>query len=130
MRTKEDIDNQVKELNKKLQSLELKHATLVNRIQQLERKNQDQSKQITILKQSNNSTPDTKKKLLTSESFKVGDFVQVTNKYNGQFRVVGRIYSVTKAQVHFTVIREGGGSVLRAFHNVKLLNLSEEEKDN
>ena len=130
MRTKYDIDKQVEEVNTKLLSLEIKHATLVNRIREVEKTNKEQSKQKTKLKQQKSKKPDTKKTVITSASFNVGDYVQVTNRRNGQFGVVGRIYSVTKAQVHFTDIRVGGGSISRAFNNVKLLNSSKEEKDN
>ena len=130
MSTKNNIDSkQVEELNSKFEALEIKHNTLIHRIRELEKVNKHQSTEINKLNRQQrlkgrNATP------LSRASFKVGDFVQVTNRYKGQFGVIGRVYSVTRAQVHFTDIKEGGGSVSRAFHNVKLLHLSKQEKDN
>ena len=131
-----NIDNEVDELNKKFHALEIKQQQLVDRIRELESTRKEQWLKIEKLQRAAQGTEtaklseSSKRKILTRESFKEDDLVQVTNNRNGQFGIVGKIYRITRCQVHFTDIREGGGSLSRAFHNVKVLHLSDDERNN
>ena len=145
-----NIESEIEELNDKLKALELKHNNLQlqhlqdnNRLQgrvlDLERTNRNQTSELESLRQSkdrsgrsflkkpeNNSSD---KIQLTRESFNKGDLVKITNNLKGRYGTIGRVYHITAAQVHFTNIK-GGESLTRAFKNVEILNLSEEERRN
>ena len=137
--TTKQIDNnkEVEELNKKFKALTIRHQQLVTRIKELEYTNNQQSVQIRDLqehvsptrrqkdhRQDNKDDTDRNR-----DSFHEGDIVQVTNNRNGKYGVVGKVYRVTRCQVHFTDIKSGG-SISRAFHNVIKLRLSPEEQRN
>ena len=137
MKTK-NIDEELVELQNKFEKLEVRQTQLLNRIKELEQKKAEQSKRVEHLQVKSPKSTIGKQliddiqaaPLLTQSAFQEGDLIQVTNHHNGQHGVIGKIYRVTKCQVHFTDIRHRGGSISRAFGNVKLLNLSNEEKTN
>ena len=143
-----NIDREVEELNSKFKQLELKYnnlrdqytrenVTLTERVLQLEENNRLQERKISILKatrsepkQSDSSDRSANSQhILTKKSFKQGDLVRVTNNYKGQFGAIGKVYSVTNSQVHFSDIRTGI-SLTRAFKNVSIFHLSAKERNN
>ena len=135
--TTKQIDNnkEVEELNKKFNALTIRHQQLVTRIE-LEDTNNQQSVQIRDLQE--HVSPSRKLKshhhdkdntILNQDSFQEGDIIQITNNRNGKYGVVGKVYKVTRCQVHFTDIKSGG-SISRAFHNVIKLRFTPEEKRN
>ena len=140
------IDKEVDELNRKFEQLQSnyntlredfssEHLRLRERLCHLEKKNAVQEKRLAVLKRIKkpiplptegiitNSTP------VTGESFSEGDIVKVINNHKGQYGSIGKIYRITKKQVHFTDIKTGT-SITRAFKNVQLLILSHKEKSN
>ena len=128
-----NIEKEIDELNNRFNQLEIKHnrlskdnTTLTERIHQLEDNNSKQQKKITTLKQ--NHTHQCIQSL-SKDSFQEGDLIKVTNRYKDQYGAIGRVYSITNKQVHFTDIKSGI-SITRAFHNVKILQLSEKERNN
>ena len=143
-----NVDCEVEELNKRFNELEINYKNLrkqyrqenlklKERVVQLEQRNIQQEKKLSFLnvdqaksrKGSHLTAPTRQQHHQAKDSFCHGDIVKVTNNYNNQYGAIGKIYSITKAQVHFTDIRTGV-SITRAFKNVKILKLSERERNN
>ena len=137
-----NIEKELEELNKKFDNLEIeyrflreKHSRdnrkLRERIVQLEEKNIDQETQLKVLRTTSlkSERKGSSTKQTTRESINLGDVVKVINNYKGQYGTVGKVYNITKEQVHLTDIKTGV-SITRAFRNVQVLTLSEKEKDN
>ena len=145
--TTKNIDTEIDELNSKLKQLEIKldslnlqylqdNNKLQDQILELEKKNRKQAEELESLKQNTVNQEVTTKRgtnsstnARTRAAFKEGDFVKMINNYKGQYGVIGKVYIVTAAQVHFTNLK-GGTSLTRAFRNVQLLHLSEKERRN
>ena len=137
-----NIEKELEELNKKFDNLEIeyrflreKHSRdnrkLRERIVQLEEKNIDQETQLKVLRTTSlkSERKGSSTKQTTRESINLGDVVKVINNYKGQYGTVGKVYNITKEQVHLTDIKTGV-SITRAFRNVQVLTLSDKEKDN
>jgi hypothetical protein len=96
-------DNEVTELIEELDRLQIQITRVNERLRQLENK--------THIKEKTNP-------INTSDTLRVGDIVEVTNRYKGRLGVRGTIVRVTSAQV---VIRESdNGETFRKYKaNVK-----------
>ena len=145
-----NIDEELKELAEKFAELEIQHRRLQRnttkdtnklqgQIEELEETNRKQSSEITRLNQlvidrkTSRKVVDKKRDKdrhrIINGSIHIGDYVKVTNNYKGQFGTIGKVYNVTKAQVHYKEVRTNNRRY-RAFHNVQKINLSTEEKVN
>ena len=140
-----NIDQELEELTKRFNTLEVKYTQLHNQsiqedwiqrdqISELERKNKEQVAELKILKESINSTTyNTENTLgtaepLTKSSFKKGSFIQVTTNYQGKKGLIGKVYHTSERRVHFRDIKTGYDSS-RAFHNIITLDLPDTRKD-
>ena len=138
-----NIDTEVDELTKKFQQLETKYnqlreeytidnTRLRERIVHLEEQNFEQEHKITILKSNTRSKVSTTSGIEElgqnhkRYTFCEGDLVKVTNNYKGRYGSIGKIYRITKKQVHLSDIKTGV-SITRAFKNIQKLTLSEQE---
>jgi dsDNA-specific endonuclease/ATPase MutS2 len=81
---KNDEDSEVAELIKELEQLQVRITRVNERLKQLDRKG-TQRKQTVTNKESND--------------LRVGDRVEVTNRYKGRFGTQGTIIKITSAQV-------------------------------
>ena len=123
------------EYNKLQHQYQKDNRTLRDRVIQLEQRNQQQEKKLSILKSNQSKSVYSPTKLkgvqqhLTKDSFKQGDIVKVINNYKGQYGAIRKVYSITKVQVHLTDMRTGI-PITRAFKNVKILHLSDNERNN
>ena len=98
-------------MNKKWNALEIEYnklqhqyqkdnRTLRDRVIQLEQRNQQQEKKLSILKSNQSKSVYSPTKLkgvqqhLTKDSFKQGDIVKVINNYKGQYGAIRKVYSI------------------------------------
>ena len=125
MNTINDIDNRIKDLQKEIERLTIKREQVIE-----DRDNESNDKTEPITKSErievNQRVLPTPK--LYRDSFEIGDLVQVTNSYKGQFGTIGRVYKITRKQVHFQDLRCKEKNLSRIFSNVIIIKVDKDRE--